>query len=451
MGRKVGIDFGTSNSGVALSTGNGVRILPIDLKNVQPEVVKTILYITRDGKFSIGQEAMELYYRQNVGRLRRYVKKWVGELEVHGGDMFYITDVYAYVDELQPGRLLQFLKTALRTEGFDGTQIFDRYYSTTEIITVYLQALKSRTEEILGETVDGVTLGRPVKFSRKPEQDQRSAAALRQAAFDAGFKTVDFELEPVAAALYYEQTLAHPQTALIFDFGGGTLDITIMRLGDPHHRQVYANGGIDIAGSDFDRAIIRKRMLRHFGLGQVEDNLDISELVNAVSDWMVLPELSVPKARVRINHAIQMGLAPVRLKALESLIFNDLAFSFYRSVEEAKISLSDQGAAVIQLDEKNIDLWELYTRFQFEKDIREYQQQIEQVVLQTIADGGFEPPQIDVVVKTGGSSNIPIFGEMLGRIFGHERVKSASAFSSVTAGLGIRAGMMETGQDIERL
>lgn len=439
MGFNVGIDFGTSNSGVSVFDGQRVAILPIDQMNVQPEVVKTILYITRDFKHYIGQEAVELYYRHNVNRLRRYVKKWVGEVDYRGGDMFYVTDVYAYVDELQPGRLLQYLKTALRSEGIEGTRVFDRYYSIGEIVALYLGDLKRRAEQQLGQSIDGVTLGRPVKFSRKPELDRKAEDTLRQAAYEAGFSQVSFELEPIAAALYYEQTLTRPQNVLIFDFGGGTLDITIMRLGEAHNRKVYANGGIDIAGSDFDQAIIRKRMLPHFGQGQLGHYHELNELVSAVSDWMVLPELSVPRARVRINQAVQAGVAPVRLKALEALIFNDLAFSFYRAVEEAKINLSDQGAAVISLQEKNIDLWELYTRSQFEKDIREYQEQIEEVLLNTIIDAGFEPEEIDAVVKTGGSSNIPAFSEMLARIFGPEKIKSSNAFSSVTAGLGIRA------------
>lgn len=439
MGLKVGIDFGTSNSGVAVSNGQEVMLLPIDEKNLVPEVVKTILYITRDYKYSIGQEAVELYYRHNVNRLRRYVKKWVGEIEYTGGEMFYVTDVFAYVDELMPGRLLQYIKTALRTEGYEGTQIFERYYTIEDIVTVYLRELKQKAENLLHEKITGVTLGRPVKFSLKPDQDKKSEKLLRQAAHQAGFTEVDFEFEPIAAALFYEQSLRKPENVLIFDFGGGTLDITIMRLGDPHNRKVYANGGIDVAGSDFDRAIIEKRMLPHFGKGRIEHNLEISELVQAVSDWTVLPELSVPKAKVRLAQAIQAGVVPVRLKALESLIFNDLAFTFYNAVEAAKIALSNQGATVVSMQEKDIDIWELYTRAQFEKDIREFQTRIESVLLDTIAASGLEPEQIDAVVKTGGSSSIPLFSEMLAQIFGPERVKTSSTFSSVTAGLGIRA------------
>ena len=266
------------------------------------------------------------------------LKKRVGELDYHGSDgMFYVEDVFTLVDELVPGRLLQFIKTALRSEKYKGTRVFDRYYSLSDIISAYLTALKQRTETLLDEKIDGVTLGRPVQFSQDPVLDHNAQETLLQAALEAGFKQVDFELEPIAAALYYELTLDKPQNVLIFDFGGGTLDLTIIRLSDPHKREIFASGGIGIAGSDFDRAIIQTRMLHHFGKGLVQHDPEITRLIDTIPDWSALPELSTPRARAELERAIRAGEAPVRLKALESLIFNDLAFSFYNAVEAAKI------------------------------------------------------------------------------------------------------------------
>src|SRR6185369_11532872 len=282
MSVRVGIDFGTSNSGVALYDGQRIHLLPVDSKNVIPEVIKTVLYITRDYRPSIGQEAVEHYYRDNVNRQRRFVKQWTGEIDVFGADMHYVQDVFVYVDELQPGRLMQYLKTALRKERYDGTQIFERYYSVGDLAKTYLSLLKQRAEEVLGEKIDSVTLGRPVKFSEHPEQDHKAQETLRQAAQEAGFNEVDFELEPIAAALDYEQSITKPQNVVIFDFGGGTLDIAVMRLGDPHKRKVYASGGVDIAGSDFDGAIIEKRMLSHFGFGRVNHQPEIMDLIHAI-------------------------------------------------------------------------------------------------------------------------------------------------------------------------
>jgi hypothetical chaperone protein len=439
MSLKVGIDFGTSNSGVAVYDGQKVRLLPVDPKNVLPEVIKTVLYITKDYRTYLGQEAVETYYRDNVNRQRRYVKQWAGEIDVYGADMHYVRDIFVYVDELKPGRLLQYLKTALRKDNYQGTQIFERYYSVGELAKTYLSLLKKRAEDVLGETIDTATLGRPVKFSEHPEQDHKAQETLRQAAHDAGFKEVDFELEPIAAALDYEQSMTKPQNVVIFDFGGGTLDIAVMRLGDAKSRKVYASGGVDIAGSDFDRTIIEKRMLSHFGYGMVKHHPEIMQMIHAIPDWMALPEMGTPINKNILEKAIQAKVVPVRLKALEHLIYNDLAFTFYNRMEAGKIALSNDGATIISLEDKDIALWELYTRSQFEADIQHYVADVEKILLETIAKSGLDVKEIDAVVKTGGSSNIPLFTGMLAHLFGKEKVKESNSFSSVVAGLAIKA------------
>ena len=440
MSLSVGIDFGTSNSGVAVYDGHVVKLLGLDPKNSLPEVVKTVLYVTRDFQSYIGQEAIEMYYRDNVNRQRRFVKKWAGEIDFHGADLHYVRDIFVLVDELKPGRLLQYLKTALRKDGYEGTQIFDRFYKVGELVQIYLGLLKQRAEDQLGEPIGAVKLGRPVKFSESLELDRKAENTLRNAAFEAGFKQVDFELEPVAAALDYEKRITSPQNVIIFDFGGGTLDIAVMRLGEPQGIKIYASGGVDVAGSDFDHAIIEKRMLPFFGMGKVNHHPEILEMVRAIPDWMALPELGTPQNRNILDKAIRKKLVPVRLKALESLIYNDLAFTFYNRVEAAKIALSSQGVTVISMEDKDIALWEIYTRTQFELDIQIYLDQVEKVLLETLASAGLEAGDVDAVVKTGGSSNIPLFSEMLVRIFGAEKVKATNAFSSVVAGLAISAG-----------
>src|SRR5512141_2036437 len=413
MSLKVGIDFGTSNSGVAVYDGQHVKLLAVDPKNVLPEVIKTVLYITKDYRTYLGQEAVETYYRDNVNRQRRYVKQWAGEIDVYGADMHYVRDIFVYVDELKPGRLLQYLKTALRKDNYQGTQIFERYYSVGDLAKTYLSLLKKRAEDVLGESIDAVTLGRPVKFSEHPEQDHKAQEILRQAAHEAGFKEVDFELEPIAAALDYEQSMTKPQNVVIFDFGGGTLDIAVMRLGDAKSRKVYASGGVDIAGSDFDRAIIEKRMLSHFGLGRVKHQPEIMDMIHAIPDWMALPEMGTPINKNILDKAIHAGISPIQMKALQGLIYNDLAFTFYNRVEAGKIALSMDGATIISLEDKDIALWELYTRSQFEADIQHYLTDVEKVLLDTIARSGLDIEEIDAVVKTGGSSNIPLFTGML--------------------------------------
>ncbi|MCE5208671.1 MAG: Hsp70 family protein [Chloroflexi bacterium] len=438
-GLHVGLDFGTSNSGVAVFDGRQLNILPLDKDSPAPGVIKTVLYITREYKHYIGQEAINIYYRDNIDRPRRFVKKWIGESDFVGGELFYVRDLYMEVDELTPGRLLQYIKTGLRSKGYKGTRVFDRFYSLEQIIGIYLVELKARSEAILGEKITGVTLGRPVHFFDDPILDQQSQETLKRAALQAGFEEVSFEYEPIAAALYYETTIEKPQNVLIFDFGGGTLDITIMRLGDPGNRLVYATGGIGIAGSDFDHIIIQKQMLEHFGKGHFPDDPRIESLIDALSEWEVLPELSTPPVRTMLQRTMKTCDVPARLKALESIIYNDLAFSFYNKVEAAKIRLSSESASLFRMEENDIHIWELLTRWRFDQDIEEPADKIHDCLMQTIERSGLDAVDIDAAIKTGGSSNIPYFSQMLERIFGKERVINTNTFSSVTAGLAVRA------------
>ncbi|MCZ7669104.1 MAG: Hsp70 family protein [Chloroflexi bacterium] len=110
-------------------------------------------------------------------------------------------------------------------------------------------------------------MGRPVRFARDPQHDRLAQARLLQAAFRAGYEKVYFQYEPIAAAYSYETTIDKPENVLIFDFGGGTLDITIMRLGEPGKRQVLATGGIPVAGDVFDQKLVRAKLPKHFGEG----------------------------------------------------------------------------------------------------------------------------------------------------------------------------------------
>jgi len=438
----VGIDFGTTNSSAAIYDGAQVRLLPIDPSSASPEVVKTILYITRDDAQYIGEEAVQVYYQQNIGRLRRFVKKWVGEISYSGGDMFYVTDVYAYVDELLPGRLLQYLKTALRTPSYQGTLIFGKRYSAQDLTTVYLRLFKERIETLLERPVERVVLGRPVHLSKDDQADAQAQQYLLDAAHQAGFSEVELEFEPIAAALEYEARVRQPQNIVVFDFGGGTLDITLMRIGEKGTRRVFATGGVDIAGSNFDTAIIRAKLLNHFGYNThySADRLPFpKDLVEHIYDWQTLPTLGTLEMKEFFNQAIQTADQPCRIQNLRSLIFNEYGFVFYNQVEQAKIQLSSDYNAAIDLRGEDIAVWQMITRSQFEHIIADYRQGVQDCLLETIRASGLAIKDIDRVVTTGGSSSIPCFNQMLADLFGRDKLMTSSVFTSVTAGLAIKA------------
>jgi len=450
---RIGLDFGTTNSGAAVFDGRRVRLFPLDPASRDPTVVRTVLYVTRDHQVFIGQEAVDAYYRQNVGRPSKMVRRYVGEIEMTFAELPPIfKEVYILVDELTPGRLLHSLKSELAS-AYEGTTIFGRRYELEELIALYLRELRQRVAAETGQAVDGVVLGRPVHFARgEAEADHRRAEdRLRRAAEMAGFRDVTFELEPVAAALHYELTAGEPQNVVVFDFGGGTLDVTVMRIGGPAERCIFASGGVGIAGDAFDQRIIEGLMLDHFGRGSTwgEDAAPFpNHYTDALVHWQTIPELNRPETLHFLRLAQLTGSHPARVRALESLLINNYAIRLIDAVERAKVALSTTRLALIRLTgedadgpaDRPIDVWQPVTRSQFEALIADATRRVEACVLDTLERSGLGMGEIDTVVRTGGSAQIPCFIDMLGRIFGPDRVVLSDVFSGVTAGLAIRAG-----------
>jgi hypothetical chaperone protein len=447
----IGLDFGTTNSGAAVFDGKRVHVFPIDPGSRDPGVIRSVLYITREQEITIGQEAIDTYYRQNVGRASKMVRRYVGEIEVVASEMFFVRDVYVLMDELTPGRLLRSLKSVLSSD-YEGTTIFDRFYTLEELIAIYLRALRERVETETGEDVEGVVLGRPVTFVGGEEDaaggpadgNRRAEERLRHAARMAGFREVAFELEPVAAALHYELTVEKPQNVVVFDFGGGTLDITVMRVGgDPAERQIFATGGAGIAGDIFDQRIIERLLLDHFGRGTTwgEDGAPFpATYTDPLVHWQTVLELNRPETLRFLELAQVTGSHPSRVRALESLLVNNYAMRLVDEVERAKIALSSAHFATIELSGDDISVWQPVTRSQFEALIIDAARRIETCLLDAVERSGLDVDEIDAVVRTGGSAQIPCFIGMMERIFGPEKVVLSSVFSGVTAGLAIRAG-----------
>ena len=444
---RLGIDFGTTNSGVGLFDGEQVRVLPVDRRNKDASVVRTLLYLTRDDQVYIGQAAIDTYYEQNIGRARRLTKKVVGEIEVVAAEMFFVRQVHVMVDELTPGRLFQSLKSGLKEAGFSGTDVFGRTFSLEELIALYLSELRERASEIVGQRITSVVLGRPVNFGADASFNELAERRLRTAAELAGFEDIVFELEPIAAALSYQRTIERPQCILVFDFGGGTLDLTVMRVGGDE-REVLATGGINIAGDTFDQEILRYRVLDYFGRGTTIGERDLpfpAHLTESLTHWQEIPALSKPETLQMLDEAQRTGSHPSRVQALESLVVNNYGFALFDVVEQAKCELSEGFHAVVRLQAQDIDVWQLLTRAQFETLIVGHRRKIAGCVQDTVRRSGLRPDEIDAVVRTGGSSQIPCFVALLADQFGAEKLRLENTFSGVTAGLAIRAWELDKG------
>lgn len=446
----IGMDFGTTNSGMALFDGQSVNVLPLDPANANPRVARTALYITNDQSVSIGRGAVDHYFAQNVGRPVKMQKVWVGELDVYGADMYYVTDVYVWVDTLSPGRLFLSIKTGLRDENYAGTVVGRLFYSLETLVALYMSVMKARAEQLLGREIKQLVLGRPVHFAADATHDKIAEARLLRSAFMAGYETVYLQHEPIAAAYSYELTLDRPQNVLVFDFGGGTLDITVMRLGEKRPR-VLSTGGIAVAGDIFDQKLVRTKLPRHFGegsfYGQRQKALTIPTWIyDAFSDWQSILELQSAESRRVLREIAQTAQRRYQIEALLSLVSNNYGLTMFDTVERAKRTLSEKRGAEIRLQGPGFDVREFITRSEFETIIRPEIRVIDQHLQQTVQASGLRPEQIDAVIRTGGSAQIPAFYEMLGRHFGADKVRSIDPFSSVTAGLGVIGHRLEAGE-----
>ena len=447
----VGMDFGTTNSGMALYDGEAVRVLPLDPSNTNPRVLPTAIYVTNEQGIVIGRAAIDQYYSDNIGRPVKLRKVWIGELEVYAEDMYYVTDAYAFVDVLSPGRLFLSVKTSLRDESYPGTVVGQYYYALENLIGLYLTAVKIRAEQMVGKTLTQIVLGRPVRFARDPEHDRLAQARLLQAAFRAGYEKVYFQYEPIAAAYSYETTIDKPENVLIFDFGGGTLDITVMRLGEPGKRQVLATGGIPVAGDIFDQKLVRAKLPKHFGEGtQYGDRRKALTtpqwIFDSFSDWQKLLELQSSENRRILEDIAQTARHRYQIEMLLALVSSNYGLKMFDLMEDAKKQLSDKRGAEVLLDGPGFHVRDFVTRTEFEGIIRPEIRAIEDHLLETVQASGLEPGNIDAVIRTGGSSQIPVFHEMLSRYFGADKVKAIDTFSSVTAGLGVIAHGIEQGE-----
>lgn len=447
----VGMDFGTTNSGMAVYDGRQIQLLPLDPENANPNVARTSLYITNDQTIFIGREAVSRYFSDNIGRPIKLKKVWVGEVEVYGADMFYVTDVYAWVDVLSPGRLFLSIKTGLRDAEYQGTVVGQFYYSLENLVSTYLSMAKLRAERLLGQELRQVVLGRPVHFANDPQGDALAQTRLLDAAFRAGYEKVYLQYEPIAAAYHYAVQMERPQNILVFDFGGGTLDITVMRLDAHKAREVLATGGVPIAGDVFDQKLVRAKLPAHFGEGShyfANGNwLPLPKWIfDVFSDWQRIIDLQTPKTRKLLHEIARTADRQRAVEGLVSLVENNYGLQMFDVIEQVKRRLSDEMATMIRFEGPKFRVSEMVKRSEFEQIIFAETQLIEKHLDETVRQSGLRPDQIDAVIRTGGSSSIPVFKYMLMEKFGAKKVQAIDTFSSVTSGLGVYAHGIAAGE-----
>jgi hypothetical chaperone protein len=410
------IDFGTSNSLLA-AVGEDFdgQALAIDPLAKDPSVLRSILFFSEQSEWFFGAEA-----------LRRYVE--------HG----------------MRGRFLRSLKRFLPMASFEETRIGSRNVRLEELVGIFLREMRRRANERWECDVRRVLLGRPARFATDPASDDLAERRLMAAARFAGFEDVYFCPEPVAAAYDFQSRLDAPKVVLVADFGGGTSDFTVARLGvGAGAVEVLSMGGVSLAGDVLDGTIMRHKVSRHFGSEvtyRAPFGSNVLKMPRSLMEALCSPADTCLLARrdvMSFLRDVQSGsLGPndkEHIDRLVVLIEDALGFQVFESIEQAKRELSKEENALIRFDYPSVEIEELITRSEFASFSEGAVASIFESLDDTLASSGMGAGSIDLVCCTGGTARVTAIAAGILARFGTDKVVRLRSLHSVIAGLAARA------------
>jgi len=457
----IGIDFGTSNSAAAIFDGEQVRL--VQLSELNP-IMPSANYIDRDFASTIGQLAIDDYISDNQGRKVELSVEVIGEARTSAGTAdgpaseSETSKVYgqAFNDASLPGRLFRGTKRLLGNTASDKTVIFSRPFRLVALVTPILVGIR----KALRRSVDNSSqacIGHPVNFEGM-EQGRNNVALQRlsESYRHAGITQQSFCPEPTAAAISYLYNYPHSrdQLMLTVDFGGGTLDFCILRRKGTEF-SVEATHGIALGGDKIDQTIFRELVFPLLGKGErwsrlvdgteVDTLFPFAEFEELLINWPVSYMLNQNKYTASV---MQRMLLPdegaIKFKRLYDLIKQNYSYQVFEAIKAFKAELSVSDSAVLDIPE--IDIEVRLERWEFELMITDRLFELERAVSLILEKAGLEADDIDLVLRTGGSSLIPAVKDILENQF-PGKVVEHDPFTSVAAGLAI-ADYFGYGSDI---
>lgn len=445
---QIGIDFGTTHTSAAITRNGKTTFVTLDEPN---ELLRSMIYVTREHEVEVGQQAVLRYLEENTGRqvITREkkvgtVENWVarmsrGPLEPDG-PIQLIYDVIIDEDISSPGRLIQSVKMGLGQPDYEGTNIYDRFYTVQEMCSLLLKVVREKIEAETGEPIGPVLMGRPVRFSDSAEVNRAAQQKLYEASQIAGFNEVKFVPEPIAAASFYTSQLESEKVALIFDFGGGTLDLSIIRVNPPAPQEVLGTYGVVVGGDKFDSAIMAGKIATQFGkdakLGSEKRPVP-AHLYELLERFETIPLLSRANNMSLIRNAFYQSDDPPAFERFMQLVLNNYGYLLFQEIEAAKRRLSDIEQTEVALAVNEFALKSEITRLEFQVLISSYIADVQAGLTAVLEDAEISAENIDAVVSTGGSSLIPIFQRILRSRFPNAEQVQSDTFGSVSAGLAL--------------
>lgn len=435
------IDFGTSNSSIAVAYPDRVEVVAVEDNSSLPESLPSIIYLHRSGQRSAGNPAVQQYL---VTGAQRTLCSRCELVEVQKGAVYTGCRTYKPSAGCMDARLMSSLKSFL-SDPRDVTHSWATDYTFPELIAIIIQSLKRKADAYTGGEVKRVMLGHPVAFegTEGPGFELRQKAALNnltRAAELAGFEEVGLFPEPSAAVI--NESL--PSGAVVaLDFGGGTFDVAIIEFsGDSG--EVTALQGAAIGGERFDSMLFDAKIAPVLGLTNRYPR--VGGGTESLPGWFrqgmrslsgIAGLLSSRDARPTLHSFLNRdGEA---LQMVDRILYEGHAHALHRALEQAKIQLSAADVARIVLQRSGIDIDVSVTEAEFAQLLQPDMAIIKSCIEKALVQAGKEPEQIGLVIRTGGSSRIRSFTKMLEEIFGAERVVERHLFNTVVTGLASEA------------
>jgi len=342
--------------------------------------------------------------------------------------------------------LVSGLKSELSQKDFVSTHSWAVDFKLHDLVAVVMRRLKTEADRLTGADVRRVVLGHPVVFvgAEGPEFKQRQATAekrLQQAAAGAGFEEVALLEEPAAAVI--EEGLEEG-VALAADFGGGTFDVAVIRFA-PDGGDVIALTGAEVGGEQFDKLLFKAKVAPALHL---DDEFEIrAETYRSLPNWLrnrlatlsgLKSLLSDPNTALTLRE-YRAAKAGERLEPVEEILYGGYAYQFYRAIEDAKIALSTRRSSSIEFHRPRLDFSIPVTRGEFEELIVRPMEIVRGEILKALELAEIGPEEVSLVLRTGGSSSIPAFVQILEEIFDPSTVQERPVYTTVVHGLATYA------------
>lgn len=424
MKKIIGLDFGTTNSAIALATEDGnVRLAKFPEHDNFTSTCRSVLYFNDKNRKPDGTP-----------------NALVGE-----------DAIKSYLESENAGRLIQSVKSYLTSHSFTKTSLCNHSYALEDLIAIIIDKLKRQAQHQFGDIGSSIVVGRPVNFSgaKTKEDEELAINRIKTAVERCGFSDIIFEFEPIGAAYYYEKQLDHDELVLIADFGGGTSDFSLMHLGastgkkENRFTSILGTDGVAIAGDTFDSRVVRNLVAPHLGFKSFYKATDKllempSWIYERLGRWHHVCFL---KTRENMNTLRELRGQAVEQKKIDALIYlikEDLGYKLYRAIEETKVELSDKEKDLFLFKEILPFIEEIVTRKNFEDWIKIDIEAISSCIDRLLAKCKVSVKDVDSVFLTGGSSFVPAVRRIFQQRFGSDCLRGGEELTTVAKGLALR-------------